>query len=285
MAHAGEAAAAEESGEERSALDAHVHGSVPFHAAEPAFSSVPAGHLHQPRCEGQAEYQGDEDHHENAAEKFRGGERPSHQNDEDDAQLDHQVGRGDLEDHGRGKACSFAEDRSGQRHGGIGAGARGDPKECRQGQAARRIVPEKPGHGAVRHEELDDGREAKAQNQGPEDVPEHVERFTKRRLKGTKDIHHETPADNSIPPGGIRLISACHTPRWCASAKRRIPARNGPRSGRFYQRIPTSFSSGCCFTTRPIVTRGCSSTRVSSALSSRWARSAWAKRTRSWTVE
>ena len=65
------------------------------------------------------------------------GELPAHQQGQDDAELDDEVGGGDLEGHRRGEVRALAEQRAGQRHGGVGARRRRGAQPGGDGQRTR----------------------------------------------------------------------------------------------------------------------------------------------------
>jgi hypothetical protein len=69
-----------------------------------------------------------------AAEELGEGELPAQQHRHDDAQLDDQVGGGELERHRRGEVGALAEDRPGQRHRRIRTRRGGRTESGRDGQ-------------------------------------------------------------------------------------------------------------------------------------------------------
>jgi hypothetical protein len=98
-----------------------VHGGVAFHGPGQALAGLLAGGLDQAVTDEQPERDSHEHDHDRAADEFRQGELPGDQQRQDDAQLDHQVGAGDLEGHRGGEAGALAEQGTGQRHRRIGA--------------------------------------------------------------------------------------------------------------------------------------------------------------------
>ena len=86
--------------------------------------------------------------HDRAADELGQGELPGDQQRQDDAELDDQVGAGDLEGHRGGEAGALAEQRAGQRHGGVGARRRRRAEAGGHGQRLRPVIAEQPDDGA-----------------------------------------------------------------------------------------------------------------------------------------
>ena len=67
------------------------------------------------------EHQRQQHDHKQTAGKLGGDKLPADQHGEDDAEFDDEVGRGELKRHRRDEVGSLAEDRPGERDGGVGA--------------------------------------------------------------------------------------------------------------------------------------------------------------------
>ena len=123
-------------------LDAHVHGGVALHGAGHVPCRPGPGPPRGSRARRKTpEPQRQEDDHHRSADELGQRELPSEEQGEDDAELDDEIGGGDLEHHGGGEARTLAEQRPGQRH--------------RRVRTRRRCRPQArwpaPGHGACRH--------------------------------------------------------------------------------------------------------------------------------------
>src|SRR5438093_450467 len=81
-------------------------------------------------------------------------EPPAHEHDHDDAQLEDEIGGRQLERHGGGEVRALAEDRTGERDGGIGTAGGGGAEAERDHDRARPIVGQKPAHLAMRDHRL-----------------------------------------------------------------------------------------------------------------------------------
>ena len=109
--------------------DGHVHGGVAFHATRPApLSAWRRAASRIGRAQEQPEPQRHEHDHDRAAHELGQRELPAEEEGQDDAELDDEVGGGDLEDHGGGEARTLAEQRPGQGHRRVGARRRGRPE-------------------------------------------------------------------------------------------------------------------------------------------------------------
>ena len=95
-------------------LDRHVHGGMAFHRPRDSPLGLLAGGVDEPGAHEQPEQDGEHHDHQRAADELGGGELPAHQQSQDDAQLDHQVGRTDLERHRGHEVGALAEQRPGQ---------------------------------------------------------------------------------------------------------------------------------------------------------------------------
>lgn len=66
--------------------------------------------------------QGEEADHDEAANELTAGELPAHEDQQDDAQLEHQVGRREHEYHGGDKVGALLEEGFGHGAGSVGTG-------------------------------------------------------------------------------------------------------------------------------------------------------------------
>src|SRR6266542_17612 len=147
-----------------------------------------------PAGERSPEQQGEEGDHQRPADELGHGELPAEQHREDDAQLDHQVGGGELEGHRGGEVGALAEDRAGQGDRGVGArrGRRAKPAGGRQ--RAGRVVGQQPAHLGLGDDRLHRPGQGEAEDQRPEDLPEHRERERERVPDGTQHRPHASLA-------------------------------------------------------------------------------------------
>src|SRR5262249_11248861 len=94
----------------------------------------------------------------------------------DDPELDHQVRRGDLERHRTREVRSLTEERSCERHGGIGATRRRGAEPGSDNQGARRVIWKKLAHLTLGEDRLNRGGEPEAEDQRPKHLPGHAKR-------------------------------------------------------------------------------------------------------------
>ena len=155
-------------------LDAHVHGGVPLH--RPGQSLVrllarAASMSSRARTAGTSTATSDD--HDRAADELGQGELPAQQQRHDDAQLDDEVGRGDLEGHRRGEVAPL---RNSDRASATAAYEHDDeaaPRPGRQRQRARPVVAEQPDDRLPPDHRLHHRRQREPQDQRPEDLPGH----------------------------------------------------------------------------------------------------------------
>ena len=157
------------------AADRHVHLRVPFHRPEASLLRLSARLVDETALEEDAEEQRDEDDHQRSADELADDESPAEQQRHDDAELDHEVRRGDLERHRSREVRAFAEERARERDRGVRAARRGCSETACDEERARRVVGQEPAHLALRHDGLHDRRESEAEDEGPEDLPRHPE--------------------------------------------------------------------------------------------------------------
>ena len=179
--------------------------------ANPAFGLL-AGRVDQPRAHEQPEQHREHHDHQRTADELRGGELPTHQQSQDDAQLHHQVGRADLEGHRGGEVSAFAEQRTGQRHRGIRARRRRRTQPGRDGQGAGPVITQQGHDGRSAHDGLHHRRESEAQDQRPQDLPCHR---TCQRQRMSYCVCHSTSQQNTprgySPSYDPRVVTALRT--------------------------------------------------------------------------
>jgi len=127
-----------------------------FHRPGNALLGLLGCFTQEPLAQDDPKHQGDEHDDDRSADELGQGELPAQQQKHDHAKLDDQVGRSDLERHGRGEVCALAKQRPRQRHGGIRArrGRHSEPGGSNKGPGA--IIAHQPNHGGVSYYRLDD---------------------------------------------------------------------------------------------------------------------------------
>src|SRR5215472_12677494 len=166
--------------------DAHVHRRVALHGSGQALVRLLPRRVDQALAHEQAERHGHADDHYRAADELGQRELPADQQREDDAELDDQVGAGDLEDHRGGEAGPLAEQRTGERHRRVGAGRGRGAQAGGPGQGRRPVVTE---HGDDRlppDQRLHNGRQREAEDERPGDLPGHRASLRQRMADGGK---------------------------------------------------------------------------------------------------
>ena len=195
----------------------HVHLGVALHPPEQAAVRFRARLLDQLPLEEDAEEQRQQHDHDRPADELAECELPAEQQCHDDPELDHQVRGGKLECHRRGEVGALAEQRARQRDGGVRARRRGGAEAGREAQRARRIVGHQPPHLALRHHRLHRPRQREAEDQRPEDLPEHAEGEAERveQLGHDVDLGEEHQLVRSARRrsaarfSGVRSIPGC----------------------------------------------------------------------------
>jgi hypothetical protein len=184
----------------------HVHLGVTLHAAEHAPVRLVTRLVDQPPLEEDAEEQRHKDDHQRPADELAERELPAEQQRHKDPELDHQVRRGELERHRRREIRALAKQRARKRNGGVGAGRGGGTKAAGDPNRARRVVRHEPTHLPLRHHGLHCTREREAEDQRPEDLPEHPERERERlhdlAADGRDDDHRSA---STLRPGKGRV--------------------------------------------------------------------------------
>ena len=169
------------------------------------------------------------------------GELPAHQHDEDDAELEHQVGRGEHEDRRGHEVRTFDEQRL--RHGRrrVRAGRRDHAVAAGPGDRGGPVVAHLLLHRLPGDERLDGPGEAEAQDQRPQGLPEHEEALAEAAADVGEHGDGSRPACRSRPhqPGdggrrlgqlGLRLVPAGRGPRRPRSGPGGRRGAGGPRT-------------------------------------------------------
>ncbi len=149
-----------------------------LHAARDTLIGLLAGFTNEPGAQERAEQESEDADHDWRCERFGRHEGPAHEDDEDDAQLEHQVGRGHLESHRGGEVSAFAKDRPGKGHSRIRAGGGNRPERERDPDRAWTVVGQQTAHLPTRDDRLNDGGQRKAENERPQDFPSHRDRYS-----------------------------------------------------------------------------------------------------------
>ena len=165
----------------------------------------------------QAEEHRNEDDHDRPAYELPQSELPAHEQGQDDAELNHQVGGGDLEGHCGGEAGALAEQRAREGHRGIRTRGAGRTQGRRDRQGLRPVVTQQPDDGLAPDHSLDDGGKGEAQNEGPEDLPGHRAGQAEGMTEGMDGTHQRSSTSS-------RWAALDSAPSWW-----RLCWRMGPR--------------------------------------------------------
>ena len=122
---------------------------------------------------------------------------------DDDAELEDEVRRGELERHRRREVRALAEQRAGERDRRVGARRGRGAEGGRLGHGARRVVREQPLHLLLGHDRLHDRGEREAQDQRPEDLPRHAAGEGERVQDLLADVDAEEHQDGWAPSGSV----------------------------------------------------------------------------------
>ena len=173
---------------------------------EPASPSIGLvlGQLDQPLPEEQSEEHGDGDDHDRPPDELGGGELPAEQEGHDDPELDHQVGRGDLEHHHGGEVGPFSEQAPGQRHRRIGARGAGDAQPGGHPEVLGESFPKSRSMVPLRTRAWTIADRREAQDQRPEDLPGHPTGHGQGMTDGMDDSHSEPSPRQANRSVGVR---------------------------------------------------------------------------------
>ncbi len=151
-----------------------------LHRADQTPVGLLARLVDQPLLQEDPERDRDEDDHQRAADELADDELPAHQQPEHDPELGDEVGRGDLERDRSGEVGAAAEERPGERDRRVRARRRGRAEAGRDRQRLRAVIRHQSTHLLFRDDGLDETREREAEDQRPENLPEHPERERER---------------------------------------------------------------------------------------------------------
>src|SRR5581483_1486200 len=187
-------------------LSGHVHFRMAFHRAEEALLGLRTRLLDEPPAQEDPERESDQHDHERTADELSDHELPAEQQSHDDAELEDEVRRGDLEHHRRREVRALAEERPIERGGRVGARRRRGAERGRGRERARRIGGQEAPHLLLRDDGLDEPGQREPEDQRPEDLPGHPA----REGQGPDDLVPDRDAEDHeecAPSGSPR-------PRW-----------------------------------------------------------------------
>ena len=144
----------------------------------------------QPARDEQAQQHGHQRDQHQPADELGERELPPDQHPHEQAELDHEIGGGELERERAGSRCAGGEQRSGDRDGGVGAGRGGGAEPGRRRDTAEPAVAERALDPLARNPRLDDPGEGEAQHQRPPHVPGHQERVGESFPDGVESARH-----------------------------------------------------------------------------------------------
>jgi hypothetical protein len=122
-----------------------------FHSAHHPFLRLCFCLLHKAMSEREAEDDGKEDDHEQTAKIFCHHKLPAQKHDENDTQLNHEIGGGQFKNHRRGKASTFLKNGTSKRYRRVGARTGGNAKERGKGEVFRRVATKRSCHRLMRN--------------------------------------------------------------------------------------------------------------------------------------
>ena len=158
---------------ERAFVKAHVHGGVALHATGEAEVGMGAGDFDEARAEGGAEKDDQHGDHDGPADEFGRHELPSEEDAEENAELDDEVGGGELECHGGDEVGPFTKESTGERSRCVGAGRGGRAESGGLEDGAWGGVWEETGELGFGDDGFDDGGDKEAERECPEYLPGH----------------------------------------------------------------------------------------------------------------
>ncbi len=199
MRDGGERSRGEEPREKGPFRDGQVHLAVCLvRRAEDSTLSLALGIVNHPLPQRHLEEDPEDHRHEKAAGELGGDELPSQQDQEDEAQLEDEVGGSELEDDRVDEAGPSPEERPGHGNSRVRAGRARRAEAAGEDETLEVGLPECARHSALRNDRLDHGREQEAEGERPEDLPEHEE----RDLQGVQDrvdrVHSDLAPHQSL---------------------------------------------------------------------------------------
>ena len=159
-----------------------------LHRAEQATVGLFSRFGDEPTGEEASEDEREDDDHERPADELGQRELPAEQDSHHDPELDHEVGGGELEHHRRGEVGAAAKDGARHRHGRVGAGGARGAKPASDPERTRGVVREETAHLLLGDDSLHRRRNCEAEDQRPEDFPEHPEGEAERIAEFGHDV-------------------------------------------------------------------------------------------------
>jgi hypothetical protein len=173
---------------------------VAFRSAGDAVVRLLACRRQNAFAEEEAEQQREDKDHQRAADELSERELPAHEQREDDAHLDHEVGARDLERHRCGEVRTLAEQRAGQRDRRVRARARRGTQAGGDGERARPRVAHQTGDRVLVHNRFDRGGQEEPEDQGPADLPRHRPGEGKRMPESMEQGHGVPSPSPALSP-------------------------------------------------------------------------------------
>jgi hypothetical protein len=175
MADGGEALARAQALPDGAAVDRHVHLGVALHRAKQSAPGLLTRLLDEAPAQKAPEEEREDDDHERPADELSEGELPAEQDRHHDSELDHEVGGRELEHHRRGEVTALAKDGARHRHRRVGTRGGGGAEAAGDLEGTGRVVGEKAAHLGLGDDCLHRSRDGEAEDERPEDFPEHAE--------------------------------------------------------------------------------------------------------------
>ena len=173
------------------------------------------------------------DDHQHPQQQVAHGKAPAQQHPQQEAELEHEIGRGDQERERVHRVRALGQHRARRRQCGERAGRRDQAEKARQRRRAHSALAEHPGHLLARDQHLNRGRDHVAESERPEGLPEHSRRGL-QRLENR--VHHVGNEMQGAYP--FRQAPAALQPRPELDFARPVePARRAPApvNGSFHQ--------------------------------------------------
>ena len=206
----------------------------------------------------------DQDDHQRPADELAEHELPAQEQRHDDPELDHQVGRGDLEHHRRGEVRALAKQRARERDRRVGAATR-TPRRGRSRPAAS-AASRRAAAGASPPSRRPPARPPRARTRGsaPTGSPTSSRTRTRARPGSPGRCRREKHQEGWAPSGSVearlrRRRRISRLPREPRRRRRRSRSRSCPCSSR--RRPCAPGAPGCSRPSRPAPVRPCPRSR------------------------
>src|SRR5713226_2304286 len=142
-----------------------------------------------PRAQGVLEDDREDRDHQQPARKLSRNELPAEQDQQHDAELEDEVGAGELEQDGVDEGRSPAKEPAGDGDRGVGAAGAGGAEERRERYAAKVVLAERTDDRLLGDDRLHDRGDDEAKRERPQDLPEHEEGHLQRLPDGLENKH------------------------------------------------------------------------------------------------